>query len=229
MTKEIIPLKVAIVYYDHFAPLDAFGPLQAMNCTFDLKKDGTHDKTKPLFEHFSVGKTIGNIKVGAGLGGPEIYCSNNFDTLPPVDIVLIPGGAGSRSLVDDVSFIDQLRTLVLKTPMVLSVCTGAGLLASTGFLDGKEATSNKCAWCWVIKQGSNVNWLCPPRWVGQIDKINRTGYMTSAGVAAGIDMMLAVISDLFVGKIVENTQDLMEYHWEGDSESDYFSYLCKKC
>ena len=229
MNKEKLPLKVAIVYYDNFAPLDAFGPLQTMNCTFDLKNDETSDKTKPLFENFSVGKNIGSIKIGTGPNVPEIFCSNNFNTLPPVDIVLIPGGMGSRSMVNDQTFIDQLKTLVFKTPMVLSVCTGAALLAKTGFLNDKEATTNKTAWEWVCRQGPKVKWVCPPRWIGHIDKDQQTGYMTSAGVAAGIDMMMAVINELFGHNIVKNTQEAMEYHWEGKPENDYFAFLCKKC
>ena len=229
MNQEISPLKVAIVYYDRFAPLDAFGPLQAMNCSFDLDKDEKPDKSKPLFINYSVGKHIGNIKIGAGLNGPEIYCSNNFNTLPPVDIVLIPGGAGSNAMVDDQNFINQIKILVSKTPIVLSVCTGAAILASTGFLDGKKATSNKTRWDWVSSLGNNVLWQCPPRWLGNIDKMSRTGYMTSAGVAAGIDMMLAVIRDLFGDKIVLNTQDLMEYRWQDKPVIDYFSSICKNC
>lgn len=218
--------KVAIVYYDHFAPLDVFGPLQAMNCSFDLAKDGTADKYKPLFEHYSVGKNIGPVKAGMGNNGPDIYCENNLEILPPVDMLLIPGGTGSRSLVNDATFINQLKTLVFKTPIVLSVCTGAALLARTGFLDGKRATSNKKAWEWVCEQNDNVKWECPPRWIGNINKDNQTGYMTSAGVSAGIDMMLAVIYHLFGDDIVRNAYEMMEYTWQSDPRIDSFAGPC---
>ena len=99
MNKALKPLKAGIVFYDHFAPLDAFGPLQAMNCSFDLKEDGTADSSLPLFENYSIGKNIGMVKSGMGNDGPEVICSNNFDTIPPMDIVLVPGGMGSRVLV----------------------------------------------------------------------------------------------------------------------------------
>ncbi len=223
------PLKVAIVYYDHFAPLDVFGPMQAMNvCSIILPNDPTKTK-QPLFTHVSVGKKIGIVTIGTGDDGPGLFCANSFETLPPVDVVLIPGGMGSRTLVNDDAFIGKLKTLVDKTPIVLSVCTGAGLLAKTGFLDGKKATSNKSAWAWVVDQGRNVLWECPPRWVGDVDPETRTGYMTSAGVAAGMDMMLALIDCLFGHDVVRDTQTTMEYTWNRDPATDPFAIHCPKC
>lgn len=221
------PIKVAIVYYKHFAPLDVFGPIEAMNCSFGLQTDGVSpDKTSPLFEILSVGQKIENIQSGMGRPGPQILCENDFSTLPQVDMVLIPGGIGSRDMVKQALFIDQLKTLVNKTPIVLSVCTGAGLLAKTGYLDGKKATSNKIAWPWVIGQNAEVDWQCLPRWIGQIDQKAQRGYMTSAGVSAGIDMMLAVINQLFGAEVVLNTQNMMEYSWQNMPENDPFASLC---
>lgn len=229
MNNSLKPIKAAIVYYDHFAPLDAFGPLQVMNCSFDLKEDGTPDTSLPLFENFAIGKNIGMFKSGMGYDGPEVFCSNNFDTIPPMDIVLVPGGMGSRVLAKDDSFIEKLKILVYKTPIVLSVCTGALLLAKTGFLDGKEATTNKTAYKDVTDHtNSDIKWQCAPRWIGNIDKASQTGYMTSGGVAAGIDMMLAVISDLFGEQIVRNVQNKMEYIWQCNPELDPFACLCPR-
>lgn len=234
------PLKVAIVYFDGFAPLDVFGPMQAMNCCFELLTNNKNGPKKPLFEHISVcqkkktdEEKKNNLVICGGGLTPQIVCSYNFDNLPPVDIVLIPGGVGTRTLVEHDSFIQDLKNLVFKTPVVLSVCTGAALLAKTGFLDGKEATSNKKAWGFVKKHGKNVNWTCRPRWAGKIDKTSRTGYMTSGGVAAGIDMMLSLIHQLFDSyeddSIVRNTQDMMEYTWNSDPSKDPFARLCPKC
>lgn len=225
------PLKVAVVFYDNFAPLDVYGPMQAMNVSFGLLADDTADETKPLFEHYNVCKEIGMVKTGLNNDGPEVLCCYDFSNLPPVDIVLIPGGMGSRVIIDDTSFISELKTLVYKTPIVLSVCTGAALLAQTGFLDGKMATSNKSEipWKWVKRKGKSVKWDYAPRWIGEVDKTTQTGYMTSAGVAAGIDMMLALINELFGPKIVTNTQNKMEYTWNSHPAIDPFTKLCPKC
>ena len=144
----------------------------------------------------------------------------------------------TRNLIHDLtlakndSFIDKLKILVYKTPIVLSVCTGALLLAKTGFLDGKEATTNKTAYKEVTDHASHTNpgikWQCAPRWIGNIDKASQTGYMTSGGVAAGIDMMLAVIRDLFGEQIVRNVQNKMEYTWQYNPELDPFVNLCPR-
>lgn len=221
------PLKTAIVYYNHFAPLDVYGPMQAMNVSFGLEDTGKPDPSKPLFRQFSVAAQIGFCQTGLANDNPQVFCSYNFETLPPVDAVLIPGGMGSRKLVDDDLFIDQLGALVRKTPIVLSVCTGAALLARTGFLDGKTATSNKTpdSWEFVKKQGANVVWDYKPRWTGSLDRDSLSGYMTSGGVAAGIDMMLALIYELYGEKIVQNTQDKMEYTWNKDPAVDPFTKL----
>lgn len=224
------PLKAAIVYYDHFAPLDVYGPMQAMNLSFGLTA-GEADVNKPLFRLFSVAERTGFIQTGLGGDNPQIFCSNSFATLPPVDLVLIPGGMGSRALAEDEFFTGHLGELVRKTPLVLSVCTGAGLLARTGFLEYKKATSNKTrkSWNWVISQGENIHWDYKPRWVGELNRDSQSGYMTSAGVAAGMDMMLAVIDGLFGHEIVKNTQNSMEYTWNSDPAMDPFSKLCADC
>ncbi len=224
-------LKAAIVYYDHFAPLDVYGPMQAMNLSFGLTEAAEPDHTKPLFRLYDVAERIGLIQTGTGSDNPKMFCSNSFATLPPVDLVLIPGGMGSRVLADDDVFVGLLGELVRKTPMVLSVCTGAALLARTGYLDHKKATSNKTSksWKWVVSQGVNVHWDYNPRWIGDIDWATQSGYMTSAGVAAGMDMMLAVIQGLYGSDIVRNTQNSMEYSWNSDPAIDPFSKLCADC
>lgn len=73
----------------------------------------------------------------------------------------------------------------------MSVCTGSALLAKTGMLDGKDATTNKRAYNWVIQQNSNIKWIKEARWVqdGNI--------YTSSGVSAGIDMALGFVADNF--------------------------------
>ena len=71
-----------------------------------------------------------------------------------------------------------------------SVCTGAGLLARAGILDGRRATSNKRSLDWVISQGPKVEWVPQARWVED------GKFATSSGVSAGIDMALAIIASI---------------------------------
>jgi putative intracellular protease/amidase len=74
------------------------------------------------------------------------------------EVLIIPGGKGTRILVDDNEFIQELKNIVEKSTWCLTVCTGSALLAKTGLLDNCEATSNKRAFEWVKANGKNVNW-----------------------------------------------------------------------
>ena len=88
-------------------------------------------------------------------------------------------------------FINTLRNLCDRAENVLSICTGSALLAKSGVLDKRNATSNKKALDWVRSISQNVNWIKKARWV--VDE----KYYTSSGVSAGMDMSLGFISDLF--------------------------------
>jgi len=104
-------------------------------------------------------------------------------------VLLIPGGMGTRKLVEDKSFINHLKNLSEKAIYVLSVCTGSALLAKTGLLKGKNATSNKMAFDWVCGIDCDVSWVRQARWVSD------GKFYTSSGVTAGMDMTLGFIAD----------------------------------
>ena len=141
------------------------------------------------------------------------------------DILLVPGGSGTRALVADPGFIQSLSAACGKADVVASVCTGAALLAQTNILDGRDATSNKTAWNWILTQGDNVQWDPTPRWVNLVDKSTGKGIITSAGVSAGIDMTLALVADLDGEQIAENAAVFIEHHRVKNPANDTFAYL----
>ena len=129
-------------------------------------------------------------------------------------------------MVNDAGFIGSLKNACGKADIVATVCPGAGLRAKTGILDGKEATSNKTAWSWVLEQSSKVNWNGAPRRGDLVDGATQTGIITSAGVSAGIDMALALIAKLDGEQVAENASVIMEYSRLKDPAKDEFAYLC---
>lgn len=131
-------------------------------------------------------------------------------------IVLIVGGIGTRKLIDNSQFLLTLRTFSEQADFVLSVCTGSALLAKTGLLDNKSATSNKRAWQWVIAQSDKVNWIGKARWV--VDG----KFYTSAGVSAGMDMAFGFIADQHGIDIARQKAFQIEYYWNEDKDSDSF-------
>ena len=220
---------VAAVVIDKMAPLDLWGSIQAFQVAFAANPDDPTkpDSFKPLYKVITLGKSKGPVATGSGTG-PAVMVDHSFADDVDYDILLIPGGQGTRDLVNDTGFIDSLKTACGKAGIIATVCTGAGLLAKTGILDDKEATSNKTAWSWVLEQSSQVNWNRAPRWVDLVDGVSHTGIITSAGVSAGIDMALALIAKLDGEQVAENASVIMEYSRLKDPAKDEFAYLCAR-
>lgn len=164
---------IGAVLFDGFELLDVFGPLEM----FGL-----------LPEHFElslVAETGDSVNSAQGPGSVLDYC---FDNSPAFDILLVPGGRGTRREVDNPILLAWLRKQAETAQFVTSVCTGSALLARAGLLDGQQATTNKAAFDWVVSQGARVDWQKHARWV-EDDR-----FFTSSGVSAGVDMSLAVIA-----------------------------------
>jgi len=85
-------------------------------------------------------------------GGPAVNVDYTFSEAPTLDLLVIPGGGGTRTLVKDQDFLSSLKKLAGSAPRVATICTGSALLAKTGLLDGVKATSNKQASQWVSAQ-----------------------------------------------------------------------------
>jgi transcriptional regulator GlxA family with amidase domain len=132
------------------------------------------------------------------------------------NLLLIPGGMGTRALAGDPEYIAGLKNLCEGARYVLTVCTGSALLAKTGLLDGRRATTNKIGFEWASSQGENVRWLKRARWV--VDG----KYYTSSGISAGIDMALGFVADRHGRAAALEAARQMEYVWNEDRENDPF-------
>ncbi|MGF1557554.1 MAG: DJ-1/PfpI family protein [Flavobacteriaceae bacterium] len=129
---------------------------------------------------------------------------------------LIPGGLGTRVEVNNELLIDQIKEVSLSSDYVLTVCTGSALLAKSGLLDNREATSNKRAFSWVITNGSEVVWDKQARW--KVDE----NYYTSSGVSAGMDMALGFLADRHGIEFARKVAWEIEYIWIEDKDNDTF-------
>ncbi len=99
----------------------------------------------------------------------------------------------------------------------MSVCTGAGVLAKTGLVDGYSMTTNKAVFEWPVSQGPNVHWVKRARWV-QDGK-----FVSSSGVSAGIDAALFIVSELTDMKHAEAVATEIEYTWHKIASEDPFA------
>jgi transcriptional regulator GlxA family with amidase domain len=136
---------------------------------------------------------------------------------PKLDVILVPGGMGTRRVVANEAVLGWLRERRSDARVVTSVCTGAALLARAGLLDGRRATTNKASFAWVVGQGPGVSWVKQARWVED------GPFVTSSGVSAGIDMTLAVIERLESREVAEKIAVQMEYDWHRDASWDPFA------
>jgi transcriptional regulator GlxA family with amidase domain len=132
-------------------------------------------------------------------------------------ILLIPGGPGTRGAIEDQSLVDAVARASEAATYVLTVCTGSALLARTGLLNARRATSNKKAFAWASSYGDNVTWIPKARWT--VDG----KFYTSSGVSAGMDMTLGFLADRHGVGFARHVAFEMEYHWHEDKESDPFT------
>ena len=103
---------------------------------------------------------------------------------------------------------------------VISVCTGAGLVAKAGVVDGGRGTTNKRAFKEVVAWRPQVRWVAKARWV-----VSRN-WWSGAGVSAGIDVTLAWIGEVYGVEVARDVAARMEYVWNEDWEVDPFAELC---
>ena len=196
------PLVVGVVLFPGFELLDVFGPLEVLGFLQDA------------FGIVLVGPTSGPV---ASNQGPRSVADRGLDDAPPLDMLLVPGGLGTRREVENARLLGWLRERSADATYVTSVCTGAALLARAGILDGRRATSNKRAWDWVVSQGPNVHWVRRARWV-EDGKL-----WTSSGVSAGIDMTLALVASRLGVEIAEELAWRIEHAWHRDASRDPFA------
>jgi putative intracellular protease/amidase len=194
-------MNVGVLLFEDFETLDVFGPVEILGRLKDFY----------VINFYSL--SGGQIKNSHGV---LIYTQPLEEINNGVDIFLIPGGHGTRKEIDNVLLIDSIRQISSLSKFVFTVCTGSALLAKTGLLDGRKATSNKRAFDWVISNGKNVNWIKKSRWTVD-DK-----YYTSSGVSAGMDMTLGFLSDLHGIEFARQVAFQIEYNWIEDKDNDNF-------
>jgi transcriptional regulator GlxA family with amidase domain len=196
------PFTVGAMLFPGFELLDVFGPLELLGML-----GGQVTLT-------TLAMTPGAVPSAQG---PRAVADGNLADAAAFDLLLVPGGFGTREAVKDDVLIRALRTLAEASRFASSVCTGASLLARTGLLDGRRATTNKLVFDWVTTQGPNVTWIRRARWI--VDG----AFWTSSGVTAGMDMTLALIETVFGRAIALDAARQAEYIWNEDPAYDPFA------
>ncbi len=194
--------RVGILVFDGVAALDVVGPLEVLSrARLEPGVESRRREEEALFDVFTVAKTKGPV---TATGGLLLLPRWSFADAPPVDLLLVPGGFGTRPLLQDAETVAWIRTTASAARRTASVCTGALLLARAGLLDGRRATTHWGAFGLLASLGNGV----------QVDREARfvdDGVMTSAGLASGMDLALHVVETIFGRAVADETARYIEY------------------
>ncbi len=179
-------MDIAILIYDKLAVLDAAGPYEVM-------------RNVPGWQVRFVARQPGEVRCEGGLG---LLADASLEEAGSPDLVLVPGGVGSRTAMHDEEVLEWLRAVDRGTKWTTSVCTGSLILGAAGLLEGKRATSN-----WLLLDSLPRFGADPVggRWV-QDGKV-----LTAAGVTAGIDMALHLVATEAGPEVAQAVQLGIEY------------------
>jgi len=149
----------------------------------------------------TIAREQGAVRCAKGL---RVLADHGFADAPELDVVLVPGGQGTRREVDNPLVIDWLRKTAARARFVTSVCTGSLLLLGAGLAEGKRITTH-WAFLETLRQRGGATVVDGVRYV-------RDGNLvTAAGVSAGIDMALWLVGQLYDVTHARNVQRLMQY------------------
>ena len=189
---------VAILIFDEVEVLDFCGPFEVFGVT------GYKESTKP-FNVYTVAEGPGPVIARNGLSINPAY---TIVDCPRSDIVVVPGGLGTRKEMDNTVLREWIEDQVKEAELTLSVCTGALLLAKAGLLEGLSATTHHDGMELLKEVAPNATIEEDERFVDN-DRI-----VLSAGISAGIDASLHVVAKLLGTQQALETARYMEYEWE---------------
>jgi transcriptional regulator GlxA family with amidase domain len=191
---------VAILIFPEVEVLDFAGPFEV----FAVANELTGFET---FHTFTVAEQPGSVRARNGL---KVLPDFTLETAPPPDILIVPGGAGTRPLLKKPAVLEWIRQRARKAEVVASVCTGSLVLATAGLLHHLRATTHHENFAELAALAPNTDVVEDVRFTdnGQV--------LTSAGISAGIDQSLHIVARLLGEAVATQTARYMEYHWRND-------------
>ena len=184
---------IAIVIFEAAEELDFVGPWEIFTFLRHFDEDAC--------EVFTVSEHGGEVRCAKGL---RVLADYSFEAAPRADVLLIPGGMGTRAEVDNPRMIEYVQRAADGAELVTSVCTGSFVLERAGLLTGLRATTH---WASIDRF----------RALGTVEVVDDQRFVdegrivTSAGVSAGIDMALYIVGRLWSPELARRVQKGVEY------------------
>ena len=196
------PRTVGILIFDDVEVLDFCGPFEVFSVA---RVPGDSAEESRLFTVLTIADEDRIIRCRGGL---LVQPHHTIDNHPTLDILVVPGGQGTRREIHNERLLDWIAAQDRVIELTTSVCTGAFLLAERGILDGRRATTHWASVDWMRQQYPAVSMLADQR------VVDEGHVVTSAGVSAGIDMSLHTVARLHGAETAAWTARRMEYdHW----------------
>lgn len=199
------PRRVAIVVFPEVEVLDFAGPFEVFSVT--RLDEGSRRETESPFEVRLVADRPGPVRATGGL---TVVADHGLDDGFVPDVVVVPGGRGARAAMDDERLVSWVVDAARGAEVVASVCTGALVLGRAGLLEGRRATTHWSALDRMAELFPGV------RVVKDWHVVDEGAVVTSAGISAGIDMALALVTRFHGEGVGEATARYMEYPWPPD-------------
>jgi len=198
--------RVGILVFPNVEVLDFCGPFEVFSVT-RLNEDARREESSP-FEVLLVAESKDTI---VATGDLKVVPDVTLDTCPPLDILVVPGGWGTRTEINNERLVKWIGERGREVETLTSVCTGSMLLGKAGLLEGRRATTHWRALPWMRESFPSVT-------VEEKLHVVEDGHVvTSAGISAGIDMALRIVIRYFGEAVGRGTARNMEYPFPDDN------------
>lgn len=206
-------LTVGILIFDDVEVLDFAGPFEVFSRTrLEAGSLSRRSDDRAPFEVFTVAAVPGEVRATGGL---RVLPHATFDNHPPIDLLVVPGGIGTRALLENTDVVAWVARTAAAARYTTSVCTGSLLLAKAGLLHNRSATTH---WGALDLLGEVDDTLTVMRDRRVVDD----GVVTSAGVAAGIDMAFYMVERIWGRAVADETAHYIEYPRIAESSPSAF-------
>ena len=192
--------RVGIVIFPMVEVLDFCGPFEVFSVT--RLGEGLNPGDPSPFEVLLVAQTAATVTT---TGGMQVTPHTTFDACPPLDILVVPGGWGTRAEMNNQAMLDFVRQQAARVETLTSVCTGSLVLGNAGLLDGLRATTH---WRSLVMMQEKFPRITVDR---ESHVVEDGRVFTSAGISAGIDMALKVVARHHGETVARETARNMEY------------------
>jgi transcriptional regulator GlxA family with amidase domain len=195
-------MTVGILIFDAVEVLDFAGPFEVLSRARTVPGVASRlsDDAAP-FDVFTVARTTAPVMA---IGGLRVSPAHSFTSAPHIDLLIVPGGFGTRALLNDPVTLEWVRGRASEATITASVCTGALVLATLGLLANRRATTHYGAFDLLAAIDASIIVARDVRFVDD-------GVITSAGVSAGLDMALHIVDRQCGRAVADETAAYIEY------------------